>query len=156
MMSDSADQPGPIAQSQEQKQGKQAKQKPGKSQDQKQAGASESSQGRGHPRLIIGAMTGTSCDGIDVAAVQVNGHGLFATTQLLAQVSQPLGALGDKLRRVTEQVPLSAGSLMELNLQLSQLHVTVMRQLMKQLSPNQLNQGSPITNGEHALKRKKE
>lgn len=49
-------------------------------------------------RFIIGCMTGTSLDGLDVAAVAVRGHGLTITADLLGAGNLPLGDLANTLR----------------------------------------------------------
>ncbi len=44
-------------------------------------------------RLVIGAMTGTSLDGIDVAATEIEGTGLEMRAKLLRHVTVDLGPL---------------------------------------------------------------
>ena len=73
-------------------------------------------------RIVLGAMTGTSCDGLDMAALRICGRGLDASSELLAAASVPLGALGDDLRRLGDQAPMTAGEIAELNHALSELH----------------------------------
>ena len=80
-------------------------------------------------RIIIGAMTGTSCDGLDVAALRVRGRGLEAEVELIATESIPLEQLGDRLRRVADQVPVSVGTIAELSQELSQLHARTIAKL---------------------------
>ena len=80
-------------------------------------------------RVVVGAMTGTSCDGLDVAALRITGHGLAAKTELVASASVPLQQLGNRLRRVADQVPASVGTIAELSHELSQLHADTIANL---------------------------
>ena len=50
------------------------------------------------PRIAIGTMTGTSLDGLDVAAVELHGAGLKSTARLLEHRHVPLGACGSAPR----------------------------------------------------------
>ncbi len=49
-------------------------------------------------RYILGCMTGTSLDGLDVALVRVDGVGLDMTAEYLGMTSRSLGELADELR----------------------------------------------------------
>ena len=60
-------------------------------------------------RLVLGAMTGTSLDGIDVAVAEVFGRGLSLRARLVAHRSAPLGDdLAARLRAAAAQAPLAA------------------------------------------------
>ncbi|MCC7205070.1 MAG: anhydro-N-acetylmuramic acid kinase [Phycisphaeraceae bacterium] len=48
-------------------------------------------------RQIIGAMTGTSLDGLDLALVEIHGHGLDMTARCLHHAQYPLGPLAGDL-----------------------------------------------------------
>ncbi len=56
-------------------------------------------------RHVIGAMTGTSLDGLDLALVQLQGRGLELTARLLEAASVPLGDLTTQLRALAEGEP---------------------------------------------------
>ncbi len=49
-------------------------------------------------RYVLGCMTGTSLDGLDVALIRVDGVGLDMSTEYLGLVSRPLGELAEELR----------------------------------------------------------
>ncbi len=71
-------------------------------------------------RLVIGAMTGTSLDGIDVAATEIDGAGLDMRAKLLRHVTPDLGPLRDELHRAAQQEPMTAGQFAGLALALGE------------------------------------
>ena len=82
-----------------------------------------------HPgiRKVVGCMTGTSLDAIDVAALTVDGHGLDMRVQVETQATLPLGALGPRLRAMAEQQPMTAGEIAQLGQDFSRLHITAIK-----------------------------
>jgi 1,6-anhydro-N-acetylmuramate kinase len=78
-----------------------------------------------HPgiRKVVGCMTGTSLDGIDVAALSIDGHGLEMRVQVESQATLPLGDLAPRLRAFAEQQPMTAGDIARLGRDFSQLHI---------------------------------
>ena len=71
-------------------------------------------------RLVIGAMTGTSLDGIDVAATEIDGTGLEMRAKLLRHVTADLEPLRDELHRAAQQEPMTAGQFARLALALGE------------------------------------
>jgi anhydro-N-acetylmuramic acid kinase len=82
-----------------------------------------------HPgiRKVVGCMTGTSLDAIDVAALTVDGHGLDMRVQIETQATLPLGALAPRLRAMAEQQPMTAGEIAQLGHDFSRLHITAIK-----------------------------
>lgn len=80
-------------------------------------------------RLVVGAMTGTSIDGIDVALVRVFGWGLGMEIELLGHIGMSLGSLAADLRRAANGEPMNAEQFAKLALNLGELHVEAIEQL---------------------------
>lgn len=80
-------------------------------------------------RLVVGAMTGTSIDGIDVALVRVFGCGLGMDIELLAHSGMSLGQLAADLRRAANGEAMNAEQFTQLALSLGELHVEAIEQL---------------------------
>jgi anhydro-N-acetylmuramic acid kinase len=74
------------------------------------------------PMLVLGMMSGTSADGIDVALARISGVPPNLSAKLLghSSVKYP-GALRKEILRVAEQQPISAGELSQLNFRLGGL-----------------------------------
>jgi len=81
------------------------------------------------PRLVFGAMTGTSIDAIDAAAVHVVGRGRRIRTTLLGTAAAPLGELRDRLRAVQRQEPCTAADFANLARELALAHLPALREL---------------------------
>jgi anhydro-N-acetylmuramic acid kinase len=76
----------------------------------------------GKSKLVLGMMSGTSADGIDVALARISGAPPNLNARLLSHVSVKYPpALRKEILRVAEQRPLIAGALSQLNFRLGEL-----------------------------------
>ncbi|RLS47425.1 MAG: hypothetical protein DWH86_00205 [Planctomycetota bacterium] len=82
-------------------------------------------------RLVLGAMTGTSIDGIDLAVARIEGSGLAMRATLVAERSAPLGPLAERLRAAANQHPMSAGEFAAIARDLGILHARESVELLR-------------------------
>jgi len=74
------------------------------------------------PMLVLGMMSGTSADGIDVALARISGAPPKVKAKLLGNTPVKLpAALRMEILRVAEQRPVTAGALSQLNFRLGEL-----------------------------------
>jgi len=74
------------------------------------------------PMLVLGMMSGTSADGIDVALARISGTPPNPNAKLLGHTSVTFpSALRKEILRVAEQQPITAGALSQLNSRLGEL-----------------------------------
>ena len=72
--------------------------------------------------LVLGMMSGTSADGIDVALARISGAPPKVQAKLLGNTPVKLpAALRMEILRVAEQQPITAGALSQLNFRLGEL-----------------------------------
>ena len=72
--------------------------------------------------LVLGLMSGTSADGIDVALARISGAPPSLNAKLLGHTSFPFpSALRKEVLRVAEQQPITAGALSQLHFRLGEL-----------------------------------
>src|SRR5215475_7614429 len=75
------------------------------------------------PLMVVGLMSGTSADGIDVALAGVSGAPPDLSAKLLGHTSFQFPAtLRKEILRVAEQQPISAGELSQLNFRLGYIY----------------------------------
>ena len=87
---------------------------------------------------MIGCMSGTSLDGIDVCLMKLTGHGLSMTATYEHSVPSDFSpSLQDSLRAYSlEDKPLSSRELCELNYSFSMAHVTAIEKLLTEYAQN--------------------
>src|SRR5271168_1343361 len=74
------------------------------------------------PLLVLGLMSGTSADGIDVALTRISGAPPHLNAKLLGHTSSKFpAALRREILRVAEQQPITAGELSQLNFRLGEV-----------------------------------
>jgi anhydro-N-acetylmuramic acid kinase len=74
------------------------------------------------PMLVLGLMSGTSADGIDVALARISGAPPNLNAKLLGHTSVKFpSAVRKEILRVAEQHPITAGALSQLNCRLGEL-----------------------------------
>jgi anhydro-N-acetylmuramic acid kinase len=74
------------------------------------------------PMLVLGLMSGTSADGIDVAHTRISGVPPHLHAKLLGHTSSKFpNALRKEILRVAEQHPITAGELSQLNFRLGEV-----------------------------------
>jgi anhydro-N-acetylmuramic acid kinase len=75
------------------------------------------------PMLVLGMMSGTSADGIDVALARISGAPPHLNAKLLGHSSFNFPpALRKEILRIAEQQPISAGELSQLNVRLGHIY----------------------------------
>lgn len=91
-----------------------------------------------HPgiRKVVGCMTGTSLDAIDVAALAIDGHGLGLRVQIEAQAMLPLGDVGVRLRRLADQEPMTAAEIAKVTYDFAELHVAAIKEACGRRKPD--------------------
>ena len=81
-------------------------------------------------RHIVGCMTGTSLDALDVALVRVQGNALNLTATPLAFHSVELGSLADTLTQASQNKPLTAQQLAHTRDALGTLHASAIKSIL--------------------------
>jgi anhydro-N-acetylmuramic acid kinase len=75
--------------------------------------------------IVIGAMTGTSLDGLDMAAVRIEGSGLRMRCEVMGYESASLDDLAGPLRALASGVAMPAMEIARIALRFGELHAEV-------------------------------
>ncbi|MBL0926593.1 MAG: anhydro-N-acetylmuramic acid kinase [Phycisphaerales bacterium] len=82
-------------------------------------------------RLALGCMTGTSLDGLDVAAVELGGSGANLRARVVAHEATPLGQLAARLRAVAEGRAHTAAELTGLAHEFGVFHAVALERILR-------------------------
>lgn len=90
----------------------------------------------GGDRFVVGCMTGTSIDALDVAMVRISGSCFDMRGELLAFHSEPLGGLAHTLRRIASEEKLSAREIADASWALGELHASAIARVVTNRTPD--------------------
>lgn len=82
-------------------------------------------------RKVIGCMTGTSMDGLDVCLLDVEGRGLDMKIKILNQGSFELKDFRDSFQEISKSNSTSLSNLLQLALDFGRLHATAIKSVIK-------------------------
>ena len=82
-------------------------------------------------RLVVGCMTGTSIDGLDMALVSVDGYGLETRYTIKRYMSKPLADLTNRLRFLAQGASITAREIVMISNDLANLHLGAIKELVQ-------------------------
>ncbi|MEM6333056.1 MAG: anhydro-N-acetylmuramic acid kinase [Planctomycetota bacterium] len=90
-------------------------------------------------RRVIGCMSGTSLDGLDVVLVHIRGHGNAMTAEVVEHLAEPFEPeLRNTLRALADDQPMAASAITRASRQLGETHAALCRRLIDRHGPAHL------------------
>ncbi len=83
------------------------------------------------PRRAVGCMTGTSIDAVDVALLEIRGHGMDMQATLRSYSTRDLSPLRNRLRAAASQTPLPASEFCSLADSLARAHIEPIAEVIR-------------------------
>jgi anhydro-N-acetylmuramic acid kinase len=84
-------------------------------------------------RKVVGCMTGTSMDGLDVCLMQIDGQGFDMKVKILAQGSFGLEAFRDRFQKISNSQSINLSDYLQAALDFGKFHASSISSVIKKL-----------------------